>query len=196
MYDVRLFEPDNEKDKIIKNFKLKFEVLPPYAHGKSVREIIGQSLWQKIRIEVLQKYNNTCQYCESKPEDGQSSRNWHIHEEWVFDEKNFILNLTGLNVVCANCHNSHHIGRYEQLVRNGISTWDNLFDHMAKVNNCSKDMIEYAYLRFKYGILISGEVPCNRNKDLLTANWKYSIPKDIPFYDKVEKKLEQLNLLK
>lgn len=197
------FKSNQKYDDIIDNFILKFDSKPTYAHGKTIRKAVTQTLWSKIRSEVLSKEKNTCSFCGYHTDDSALLRNLHAHEVWEYDESNLVLRLVDIKIICVNCHSCEHIRRVGGLISNEDK--EKLFEHMAKVNKCGVEVIKYYYERyFKKDIMPN--IDLNKTEEELTKeirwklqshklNWKSYVYKDIPYYDEVIEQLKKKDLL-
>ena len=109
--------------------KLQIEMVPLSSWGKSLRNSIPRSRWDKLRKEVHQKNGLKCEICGS-------SEKLNCHEHWEFDETTSTQTLTGLGTVCNMCHHVAHFGRSKQLAAEGHLDIQAVVNHFLKVNNC------------------------------------------------------------
>jgi hypothetical protein len=108
-------------------FKLKIEMVPLSSWGKSLRNSIPQSKWDKLRKAIHEKNGLKCEICGS-------SNKLNCHEHWEFDEGTNTQRLMGLGTVCNMCHHVAHIGRSKQLAAQGHLNLEAVIDHFLKVN--------------------------------------------------------------
>lgn len=119
-----------------RNFKLKIDLKPSAYHRNTVRRNISQTLWKKIRAQVLEEHNYTCSICGHAPPVEELKR-LHVHEIEEYAKDELLCMLKGLDLICEKCHAFHHIGRtFSILNKEQISE---LKLHFIKVNNCSED---------------------------------------------------------
>lgn len=107
--------------------KLQIDMVPMGSWGKSLRNSIPQSEWNKLRKEVHKKNGLKCEVCGS-PEK------LNCHEHWEFDEANATQRLVRLGTVCSMCHHVSHIGRSKQLAAQGYLDLQSVVNHFLKVN--------------------------------------------------------------
>lgn len=192
----------------VANLKLKIgNRLPSYVQHKSVRKIISQGLWGKVRTEVLKQSQNQCSVC------GYTSdvlTRLHVHEEWSIDEENLIINLSGLSLLCIHCHSLQHWeNTYFRTSKK--EEWNDvrakLEMHFMKVNECSQDVL-LAHKRLSTMAELQRIAPpigsrnrltehFDRQEHLNNAKWSYSIYHEMPLRDEIisamQKKVEVLN---
>ena len=125
----------------INTFILTEEMMKPkYAQYKTVREKVGKKLWDKTREELLKQNSNTCQICSYHT---QNPSELHVHEEWMYDEENYVLKLVGVRLICEKCHSCKHIAnsvlRTENIATVNINEIRDM--HMMRVNRCSQDLL-------------------------------------------------------
>lgn len=189
------FEYNSDYDKIMKNFKLKFDALPVYMHGNNIRSVIP-STWRNIRNEYLKNNDCKCSICGAKAEDRYDFRNFHLHEEWDSDTNNYVLILKNLNLICKKCHEVDHIIRIQTLIYNKEMPKEYLYElflHFSKVNNCTLELTMYAFLKFNYEFSKNSK---NFSRDKYkNIKWKYLVYEDIPLYEEVVWSLKRVNLL-
>ncbi|MFV9832811.1 hypothetical protein A4A36_17285 [Bacillus subtilis] len=184
-----------------KHFKLKIEAKPSIFHGKTVRKTIGQSLWYKIRAQLLKRDTPQCSICGFIPESDETNK-IHIHEQEEYDFENIVVKLIGLNLICANCHAFHHFGFTQ--IYSSKEKMQQLIEHFIKVNGCSiNEFKEYkrslSFKRLPTNLDLS---PKNNTvnklslQDMLTGNYtvKFAIVGDIPLKSEVIEKLNKKGL--
>ncbi|SDP35678.1 hypothetical protein [Clostridium gasigenes] len=179
-----LFAEDEYYEELIKEFKLTFSALPVYMHGNNLRSV-SPYIWNKLRKEVLLNNECNCITCGAVPKDDADKKNFHLHEQWDIDKTNYVLNLTGLEMICRKCHDVEHIGRIQLLIKKGQLSEDylyNLIDHVAKVNECETNEVVYSLKKFNFEFLMSGN---SKKDELANKKWTYTIYKELPLYDNV-----------
>lgn len=165
------------------NFPLKISAKPPAFHGSTVRQSITQSLWKKVRQEVLGEHNNTCSICGFHTEE---SRKLHVHEIENYDFENGICELIDLNLICVKCHAFQHMGRTER-----VSTKEQMEDlilHFIEVNEC--DRIDYVNHKLEALNEFSKLSKISPGFDKIT----FKITCDIPYKEEVINQLKKKEL--
>ncbi|MED0780826.1 hypothetical protein [Bacillus siamensis] len=176
------------------HFKLKIDAKLGIFHGKTIRKMIGQSLWAKIRDQILQKKIPVCSICKYSPKNGEMNK-LHIHEHEEYDYENIVVKLIGLNLICANCHAFHHFG-FTQMYSSKEKT-ERLIEHFVKVNECEiNDFKEYrrSLLFRRHPEAETKKIKSNLSfQDILAGNYtvRFAILGDIPFKDEVIEKLNK-----
>lgn len=175
--------------------------MPKYVQNKSVRTLIGQTLWGKVRTIVLDQNNKCCSVCGYSSDD---LTQLHVHEEWDFDEDNTIIKLTGLSLLCHLCHSMQHID-YTYFRSAEKDKWDEVKQkldiHFMKVNECSLEIL-IASKRLAAKEQIQDKMPKARSvetlheffekqKRLQSAKWSYSVFNEMPLREEVIKVLEK-----
>ncbi|MEC5219970.1 hypothetical protein [Bacillus atrophaeus] len=183
------------------HFKLKIDAKPGMFHGKTVRKAIGQSLWYKIRDRLLKEEPPQCSICRFIPEHVETNK-IHIHEQEEYDFENIVVKLTGLKLICANCHAFHHFG-FTQMY-SSKEKMQQLIEHFIKVNGCSiNEFKEYernlAFKRLPTNLEFSDKnntVSKLSLQDMLTGNYtvKFAIIGDIPLKSDIIEKLNKKDL--
>ncbi|MDR0143290.1 hypothetical protein V7728_16210 [Bacillus sp. JHAA] len=176
------------------NFKLKIDAKPSLFHGRTVRKAVGQSLWYRIRDHILQKDTPVCSICGFSPQPDEM-RNLHLHEIEDYDFENIVVTLSGLNLICANCHAFHHFG-FTQLY-SSKEKMERLIEHFAKVNEC--EINDFKDYRRSLLFRLQPEAETKKTKtnlsfqDIKAGNYtvRYAIIGDIPFKDEVIDKLNK-----
>ncbi|MEC3756037.1 hypothetical protein P9160_01165 [Bacillus halotolerans] len=184
-----------------KHFKLKIDAKPSIFHGKTVRKTIGQSLWYKIRDQLLKRDTPQCSICGFISESDETNK-IHIHEQEEYDFENIVVKLIGLNLICTNCHAFHHFGFTQ--IYSSKEKMQQLIEHFIKVNGCSiNEFKEYkrslSFKRLPTNLDLS---PKNNTanklslQDMLTGNYtvKFAIVGDIPLKSEVIEKLNKKGL--
>lgn len=168
------------------HFALKIEAKPAAFHGKTVRVNLPQSLWTKIRKEVLEIGGYKCTICSFTPEEN-GMRNLHVHEIERYDFENGICELETLNLICVKCHAFHHMGR-TQLISTKEQMED-LISHFLEVNEC--DRIDYDI----YKLQVSSEIRNKKNRsELMSDQIKFKVTGEIPYKKEVIAHLKKREL--
>jgi hypothetical protein len=110
--------------------KLQIEMVPVPSWGKSLRNSIPKSRWNKIKEGVHDQNGRKCQICGSP-------NKLHCHELWEFGDRSKTQRLVGLGTVCHMCHHATHIGRSKQLASHGELDIEAVVKHFLKVNECT-----------------------------------------------------------
>ncbi|MCC8351590.1 hypothetical protein B9T64_06825 [Bacillus halotolerans] len=183
------------------HFKLKIDAKPSMFHGKTVRKAIGQSLWYKIRDRLLKEETPQCSICRFIPEQNETNK-IHIHEQEEYDFENIVVKLTGLKLICANCHAFHHFGFTQ--IYSSKEKMQQLIEHFIKVNGCSiNEFKEYKRSLVFKRLPANLDSSAKRNKvsklslqDMLKGNYnvKFAIVGDIPLKSEVIEKLNKKGL--
>lgn len=183
---------------ILEGLKLKFGTrMPKYLHNKSVRSLVGQNLWGKVRSLVSIRNNKCCSICGYTTD---TLTRLHVHEEWEVDEDNLIIKLVDLSFICIHCHSLQHWeNTYYRTAEKG--EWDEvrfkLYLHFMKVNECTQEIL-IASLRNSRGNvmhLVNSIEPSRqyveRMKYLNNAKWSYFIYEGMPLREEVIQSLEK-----
>jgi len=120
------------------NLKLSIELVPETVWCKNLRNNVSKSVWDTIRFNCYNKYQNKCRICGK---DGRLD----CHEIWAYDDEKHIQKLLGFVALCKDCHNIKHIGRSGILAEQGKLDFGHLIDHFCQVNNCSKSEFNQYY---------------------------------------------------
>jgi 5-methylcytosine-specific restriction endonuclease McrA len=182
------------------NLKLKLNWKPSPFHYKTVRKSISQTLWKKIRVQVLDAENKTCNTCGFVPIIEEDVKKLHVHEleEYVITGGNEQLCiLKGLNLICEKCHAFHHWGRTVGVLSK--EKIDSLIEHFLDVNQCTMDDFMTHYREVKEGkrteflklLKQPKKVPDMRNLVV-----KFTIEGEIPYKQEVIMQLDKKGLYK
>jgi hypothetical protein len=173
---------------------------PKYAQGITIAKTITKALWNSIREEFLTQSNNTCSICGYHTDE---TKYLHLHEDWEYDEDNFILRLKGISLICNHCHDCQH-SDHAVLRKKGEEkeTVDRLGMHFMRVNRCSQATYK-AYRKWHRSFfdsemlkLMNLEVE-ERNKEfarqrfLKEQNWRFFLYNELPYRDEVIKQLKK-----
>lgn len=185
---------------------------PRYAQKMTVREKIGQVMWNKVRAEKLKQCNNTCEICGYHTD---SVQDLDVHEVWNYDEKKHYLILTSITLICKRCHSCKHV-YYNVLSRGNdnakIKRSNDIRNmHMMLVNKCSEKTLraynkqknnfkktpenwnEYL-LKLQFLDYDKWEKEMNKYNELCAVKWKFLIDCDMPFKDEIIEKLRKKDL--
>ncbi|MFZ0475249.1 MAG: hypothetical protein WAM18_07250, partial [Halobacillus sp.] len=120
------------------NFKLTIEIRKPsYAQNKTVRNSIPRSLWNSVRNHVLEQSDFTCEVCGCRDEE-----NLQAHEDWEYDEEEFLLILKDIQSLCKSCHDLKHIQHAALRIKDRKKrsfVMQRLKKHFVRVNNCTEE---------------------------------------------------------
>ncbi|GAB1810522.1 HNH endonuclease [Priestia megaterium] len=191
--------------KELDGLKLKIEKrMPSYVQNKSVRKLIGDTLWGKVREVVLKQNNCCCSACGYTTDD---LKGLHVHEEWEIDEDSHVIKLAGLSLLCRTCHSIKHMEyTYFGVVKQkGKSEWEKVIHklniHFMKVNQCTQEvLVASKSLSSKRHVL--DKLPkfetseqlqhhFDKQKQLQKANWSYSLYSDMPLREAVAEALQR-----
>ena len=110
----------------MKDFKLKFNLIPSGAFNNNLRALFSRAAWDYIRKDAYERANHRCSVC------GAPSKRLEAHEVWEFDEKNMVQRLKDVIAVCPACHGVIHINRTQAVGRE-----DGAIKHFMKVNGAT-----------------------------------------------------------
>lgn len=174
------------------------------AGGASLSKLLGQrKVWKNLRSLMITQNNSVCEICGHKVE---KNRSLHVHEVWKTNKN--IVELTDIELICADCHACKHRNQFFYRVMDGadplvfgIPRIDFLTIHLMKTNNVSKEVI-YAYRKQLLKELDDFERQRindfslneeNTNED--EVEYKYTISENIPLKEEIELVLQEKNLL-
>lgn len=121
---------------------------------KTYLEKLKDPRWQKKRLEILERDEWTCQYCESK------EKTLHVHHLRYFNADPWDCDPVYLITTCADCH------EYESVVR---EEWEGfLINSLRTIGLSSQDIFDFHYL-LENGF--QGEFTLSQKK-ILRANLK------------------------
>jgi hypothetical protein len=100
---------------------LSLNLIPSTSWWKNARSEIPKSEWDRVRKQVYQKANYTCEIC------GVKSERLDCNELWEYKGNEQIL--IGLEAICRNCHLTQHMG-YASISGKGQQA----LEHLLKVN--------------------------------------------------------------
>lgn len=109
--DYAIKQLNKHLKEIVGNDEIKlFPVLVPRSlWGKNLRSCFSQSQWQHIGKKTKMRANYRCEYCGRLP-NFDIREYHHTHEIWCYDDKNRIQSFLKCICICADCHNSLHLG--------------------------------------------------------------------------------------
>lgn len=91
--------------------------------------LLKHPLWQKRRLEIMQRDNFTCQICGKGINDG-TTLNVH-HKQYIYGKMPWEYDNTNLVTLCEKCHKIQHCGNnknnngivfYRALLKDGVFT--------------------------------------------------------------------------
>jgi hypothetical protein len=189
---------------LVPNLKLTIQTrLPKYAQYKSLRAVVPNSLWDKIRKKVYEEANFQCSIC------GYSEGSLEAHEVWDFDEEKCLLILTDIKALCYLCHCTKH---YHHAVRRSAELAKKLQQHFIKVNECSIETWKSHLREVKkqesdlYRLLHESSLDGSefvkhlndfqkKEQYLSKQKWLYLIPEHIPYSEEIKQHLKRKSLL-
>jgi hypothetical protein len=87
--------------------KLQIELVPAGCWGTSLSKKLARSKWDKIKKEVNENANYTCEIC-----GGIGTRHpVECHEVWIYEEDTLTQRLGHFQSLCPLCHEVKHYGR-------------------------------------------------------------------------------------
>lgn len=189
----------------VEGLKLKIEKrIPSYVQYKSVRTLIGDTLWGKVRKVVLEQNNYCCSACNHTPND---LKQLHVHEEWKIDEGKYVIKLIGLSLLCKTCHSMQHMEYtyFGVIKQKGKSEWEKVVHklniHFMKVNQCTQEiLVASKSLASKRQVLeklsrfeTSEQLQqhFDKQKKQQKADWSYSLYDDMPLREAVTEALQR-----
>ena len=115
----------------IREFPLKIELIPKTLWYKSLRSVVNDFVWRKLRSEVILKAGSKCDVC---------GYHWgltklYCHEVWEYNDVEYIQKLNGLECTCEWCHRIHHLGLAEVQLRK--VEINKMIWHYRQVNGCT-----------------------------------------------------------
>jgi len=110
----------------LQRLKLRIEPIPVSTWGRSLSNLLPREEWDEIRNQVYREANYKCQIC------GSTDKEFHAHEQWLFNDTKAIQKLAGIICVCKTCHNCIHMGRSKMVYK--ASRIEILIRHWCKVN--------------------------------------------------------------
>ncbi|MED3912863.1 hypothetical protein P4597_27670 [Peribacillus simplex] len=174
-------------DNYYDHFTLKIGAKPATFNGKTVRVNIPQSLWTKIRKEVLVNQNNECAICYFKPEESEMKK-LHVHEVERYDFENGICELESLNLICEKCHAFHHMARTRATATKEYM--EDLINHFMEVNEC--DRIDYE--SYKLSAMAEQSKNKKNRKSISPDQIKFKVTGEIPYKNEVITQLKSKEL--
>ncbi|WCL55967.1 hypothetical protein PNF30_10560 [Bacillus safensis] len=179
----------------LSSLKLGYERrLPKYIQNKSVRTLVGDNLWNKVREIVLERANYCCSTCGYSPDD---LKRLHVHERWRTDEDATVIFLNKVTLLCYMCHSLQHMDKAYYIYEEKDQWYkqrEKLEMHFMKVNQCTQDVLLACIMlassrtfskkiedRLKEG----EETFLERQIRLQNAKWTYSIYDDIPLRNEI-----------
>jgi hypothetical protein len=92
------------------DLKLRIFMVPTPLWQISLRSKLPQNQWRQLRSEMLNDHGLFCDECGKVD---NNSRRFHAHETWAYEEtgETAAASLTGIGVICSECHAVIHFGR-------------------------------------------------------------------------------------
>jgi len=115
--------------------KLTVELVPAPSWYNNLRRCISEKDWNKIREKTFNEYKYACSICGAKGK-------LNCHEEWEYNDKNYVQKLIGFVALCNMCHSVKHIGLTKILAVQGKLDFKKVVKHFMKINNCSRRTFE------------------------------------------------------
>lgn len=108
-------------------------MVPKTLWNTNLRYLLKPKKWQEIRKHELNRVKNDqyqycCEIC-TRPKDVLD-----CHEIWSYDDVNRIQTLSGLTMLCKQCHLLKHIGFSSGLGLEGKCNFDGLIRHFCHIN--------------------------------------------------------------
>jgi 5-methylcytosine-specific restriction endonuclease McrA len=182
------------------DFKLKLNWKPSAYHYHTVRKSISQTLWKKIRVQVLDTENKTCCTCGFLPSGEEDIKKLHVHEIEEYSQNSGnkqVCILKGLKLICEKCHAFHHWGRTVSVLSK--EKINDLIDHFLNVNQCTKEDFLNHYKEVKEGkrkeFLDFLKQP-KKAPDMRNLVIKFKIDGEIPYKDEVITQLKKKGVYK
>lgn len=103
------------------HLKLKPEILthpnlPKPMHGLNPRTLLGQTWWDKTRLEAQKRTNYICIVCGVHKTKAIKHQWLEGHEYWEIDYKKGKCKVISIEPLCHYCHNFIHSGRLTEIV--------------------------------------------------------------------------------
>jgi hypothetical protein len=111
--------------------RLEIDMVPTSSWGKSLKNLLSKSKWDKLRKAAHEANGGKCEICGS-------TQKLHGHEHWEFDEGTEVQRLVRIGTVCAACHGVMHIGRTKQLAEQGVVDILKVVEHFQTVNGVDR----------------------------------------------------------
>ncbi len=111
----------------MKDYKLKFEMVPEECWYSNLRSVLKPNEWDIVRRDAYRRAKGRCSVC------GRAVQRLEAHERWSYDESRALQKLETVVALCRNCHEVVHISR-TQLVGRGAEA----MEWFMKVNECSQ----------------------------------------------------------
>ena len=167
--------PKNRKiNDFTKWIKLTIELVPNCLQRMSVRSLLTQGSWDRIRQVVYKRANNSCEIC------GSIGLRYPVacHEIWDYDNNSYIQCLKDFIALCPSCHGVKHFGLSRIMGYEEQAT-----QHLCNINNWTiknaKKYIDESFEIYQLQNLHSWE----QNLDFLK---KFSGENNIMIYSKGE----------
>lgn len=87
--------------------RLRIELVPRPLWRQSLRKILSDGEWDRLRQWALDRAGNTCVPCGRHVEGG---KDLICYEQWAYDDQAATQTLTGVEIHCWDCDAVTHIG--------------------------------------------------------------------------------------
>jgi hypothetical protein len=114
--------------------KLTIELVPATSWGRSLKRLLPQSDWDRIRRQAYAQYGHRCGI-------GATQGRLNSHELWDYDDVNHVQKLVGFIALCDLCHFVKHLGFAGILATEGKLNFENVLQHFLKVNECDLETL-------------------------------------------------------
>ncbi len=126
--------------------KLQVELVPSTQWGSNMRDILTRSQWDKVRKHFYEVKDNKCEICGATGLEQGRTHAVEAHEQWHYDDDNLVQKLTGIEVLCPECHRCKHLGR---ALKTGAGR--KALSHLISVNGFSEAEAQ-AYVQSTFAI--------------------------------------------
>ena len=117
--------------------RLSIELIPTNSFGRNLRSLLRGCTWDRLRFHTYWMKEHRCEVCGDDGEERMRGKHVTVanparlecHEKWLYDEKNRIQRLIGLEALCPLCHQCKHIGRTLS-----VGAGERAIRHLARVN--------------------------------------------------------------
>lgn len=112
--------------------KVTIELIPSSSWGTNVRELLGQSKWDRVRRQVYERAGNRCELCGACHVTLTGTRTSYpveCHEVWEYDDERHVQRLVRMIALCPACHSVKHYGRTSKMGYARVAE-----AHLARVN--------------------------------------------------------------
>jgi hypothetical protein len=119
--------------------KVRIEPIPAPLWGQSLSQLLPKSRWRKLRGRALAE-GLVCARCGKMEAE---SKRLNLHEVWRYDTDRSpaVARLTGLELLCKNCHGCEHFGRLASMAEAGHLAPEiiaKVIDHFCRENGLTR----------------------------------------------------------